>query len=105
MHRPTTRFGERSVKPAAYTRPVSLGFCDEYEGDGGEMYVPDDLKGLNGMIAACATEGATDLEAEDTVDVDNQRDFVDRLVRDGVNVISVMGSYGEFHTLTDNEFK
>src|SRR5437773_3102735 len=69
------------------------------------MYVPDDLKGLNAMIAACATEGATDLEAEDTVDVDNQRDFVDRLVRDGVNVISVMGSYGEFHTLTDNEFK
>ena len=33
------------------------------------MYVPDDLKGLNAMIAACATEGATDLEAEDTVAV------------------------------------
>lgn len=69
------------------------------------MYGPDELHGLNAMMPAFAKANATDLNATDTVDVDNLKDAVDRLIRDGADVISTTGSYGEFHTLLPEEFE
>jgi dihydrodipicolinate synthase/N-acetylneuraminate lyase len=45
------------------------------------------------------------LESDDTVDADRLIDCVNRMIEDGIDVVSAMGSYGEFHTLTDSEFK
>lgn len=69
------------------------------------MYTPDDLHGLNVMMPAFATPDALDLDATDTIDVDSLRDAVDRMIKDGANVISTTGSYGEFHTLLNDEFQ
>lgn len=69
------------------------------------MYAPDELHGLNWMMPAFAKPGATDLEATDTVAVDNLQDAVNRMIKDGVDVISTTGSYGEFHTLLWDEFQ
>ena len=57
------------------------------------------------MVPAFATPDATRLDSTDTIDVDNLRDGLNKLIRDGVNVISMMGSYGECHTLLWEEFQ
>jgi len=57
------------------------------------------------MIPAFAKDMEIGLESEDTVDADRLIDCVGRMIDDGIDVVSAMGSYGEFHTLTDNEFK
>jgi dihydrodipicolinate synthase/N-acetylneuraminate lyase len=69
------------------------------------VYTRDELHGLNVMMPAFAKEGSEDLEATNTVDVDQLATAVDRIVKDGANVISTTGSYGEFHTLLDDEFQ
>lgn len=69
------------------------------------MYGPGDLRGLNWMIPSFATPNATDITATDTIDVDNLRDAINKGIADGVNVISLMGSYGECHTLLFEEFQ
>ena len=69
------------------------------------MYAPSDLRGLNAMVAAPATPDANRLDATDTVDVDSLRDLINKLIDDGVNVVSMMGSYGECHTLLWEEFQ
>lgn len=69
------------------------------------MYGPDELRGLNTMMPAFAKDGATDLEATDTVDVDRLADGVDKMIRAGADIVSTTGSFGEFHTLTWEEFQ
>lgn len=69
------------------------------------MYGADELHGLNVMMPAFAREGADDLQATDTVDVDRLADAVDRIIKDGADVISTTGSFGEFHTLLPDEFE
>ena len=69
------------------------------------MYAPSDLRGLNAMVAAPATPDANRLDSTDTVDVDSLRDLINKLIADGVNVVSMMGSYGECHTLLWEEFQ
>ena len=69
------------------------------------MYSPDELHGLNAMMPAFATEGANSLTAVDTVDVGNLTDAVDRIIRDGANVLSTTGSYGEVSTLLWEEMQ
>jgi dihydrodipicolinate synthase/N-acetylneuraminate lyase len=69
------------------------------------VYSPDELRGLNVMMPAFAKDGATDIDAVDTVDVDRLTDAVDRIIKDGADVVSTTGSYGEFHTLLWDEFK
>jgi dihydrodipicolinate synthase/N-acetylneuraminate lyase len=56
------------------------------------------------MMPAFATEDAADIRAKSTIDVDNLQSGVDRIIRDGINVIATTGSYGEFHTLLWDEF-
>jgi len=69
------------------------------------MYSPDELHGLNAMMPSFAKEGATSLTAVDTVDVGNLTDAVERIINDGVNVISTTGSYGEVSTLLWEEMQ
>ena len=65
----------------------------------------DELHGANAMMPAFAKPGSTSLTATDTVNVDELKKAVDRIINDGVNVISAMGSYGECHTLLWEEFQ
>jgi hydratase-aldolase len=69
------------------------------------MFTTQDLHGVMAMMPAFATEDAADLRATATVDVDNLRFAVDRIINDGIDVIATTGSFGEFHTLLWEEFE
>jgi trans-o-hydroxybenzylidenepyruvate hydratase-aldolase len=69
------------------------------------MYSAQDLHGVMGMMPAFATADAADIRATSTVDVNNLRDGVRRMVDDGIDVIATTGSFGEFHTLLWEEFQ
>ena len=68
------------------------------------MLKAQDLGGVMAMMPAFATDNAADMRARNTVDVDRLHRGVDRIVRDGVNVISTTGSFGECHALLQDEF-
>jgi dihydrodipicolinate synthase/N-acetylneuraminate lyase len=69
------------------------------------MLSAKDISGLMAMMPAFATEDAADYRKTSTIDVDNMRTGLDRMISDGANVISTTGSFGEFHTLLMDEFK
>jgi 4-(2-carboxyphenyl)-2-oxobut-3-enoate aldolase len=56
------------------------------------------------MMPAFATADAGDVKATSTVDVDNLRDGVDRIIRDGIDVIATTGTFGECYNLLWDEF-
>jgi dihydrodipicolinate synthase/N-acetylneuraminate lyase len=64
-----------------------------------------DIGGMMAMMPAFATDAAADLAATDTVSVERLRAGLDRMVRDGADVIATTGSFGECHTLWPDEFK
>lgn len=64
-----------------------------------------DLGGLMAMMPAFATDDAVTLRAKQTIDVDRLRAGVERMVGDGANVIATTGSFGECHTLFNDEFE
>jgi dihydrodipicolinate synthase/N-acetylneuraminate lyase len=68
------------------------------------MYAAQDLHGVMAMMPAFATPDAADINAANTVDVDNLVAGVDRMIRDGIDLIATTGSFGEFHTLLPDEF-
>jgi dihydrodipicolinate synthase/N-acetylneuraminate lyase len=68
------------------------------------MITAGDLHGVMAMMPAFATPDAADIHARDTVAVDNLKAGVDRIINDGVDVISATGSFGEWHTLLPEEF-
>lgn len=57
------------------------------------------------MMPGFATADAADYRAKSTIDVENLMDGVDRIIRDGVDIIGTMGSFGECSTLLFDEFK
>jgi len=69
------------------------------------MLSSKDLGGLMAMMPAFATDNAADIKATNTVDVDRLHKGLDRMIRDGANVIATTGSFGECHTLLLDEFK
>lgn len=69
------------------------------------MLSASDVSGLMAMMPAFATDDASDVRQTSTVDVDKMRLGLDRMVRDGANVIATTGSFGEFHTLLIDEFR
>ena len=69
------------------------------------MLSANDIRGMMAMMPAFATDAAADLRATDTVSVERLRAGVDRMVRDGADVIATTGSFGECHTLLPGEFK
>jgi dihydrodipicolinate synthase/N-acetylneuraminate lyase len=69
------------------------------------MLSAKDLGGLMAMMPAFATDNAADINATATVDVGRLHHGLDRMIRDGANVIATTGSFGEFHTLLPDEFR
>lgn len=69
------------------------------------MLTSQDIKGVLAMMPAFATEDAGDIRATDTVDVDHLTTGVDRMIRDGVDLIATTGSFGECYNLLWDEFK
>lgn len=69
------------------------------------MLTAGDIGGVMAMMPAFAKDDAADLSATDTVSVERLRAGLDRMVRDGANVIATTGSFGECHTLLPDEFR
>ena len=69
------------------------------------MLGASDIGGMMAMMPAFATDQAADLRATDTVSVERLRAGVDRMVRDGANMIATTGSFGECHALLPKEFE
>lgn len=69
------------------------------------MLTAKDIGGLMAMMPAFATDDAADFRATSTIDVARLHTGVDRMVRDGANVIATTGSFGECHTLLIEEFR
>lgn len=65
----------------------------------------DDFRGVYALVPACATPDAHKWSAEATIDVEAQRELVNRLIEDGVHGIITTGSTGECHTLLWEEQK
>ena len=68
------------------------------------MLTAQELHGVMAMMPAFATPDAADINATNTIDVANLTAGVDRMIRDGIDVIATTGSFGEFHTLLPDEF-
>jgi dihydrodipicolinate synthase/N-acetylneuraminate lyase len=69
------------------------------------MITSADLGGLMAMMPAFATDNAADVHATNTVSLDRLEKGLNRMIADGANVVSVAGSFGEFHTLLPEEFE
>ena len=69
------------------------------------MLTARDLHGVMATAPTFATPDADSLEAASTVDVDNLAAGLDRIIRDGVDIISMLGSFGECYNLFWDEFK
>ena len=69
------------------------------------MLTAADLKGVLAMMPAFTTPEGSSPRAKDTVDTSALESAVDKIIRDGINAIAAMGSFGEFHTLLLDERK
>lgn len=69
------------------------------------MLTSKDLHGVMAMMPAFATPDANDIHSTSTIDVDNLKAGVERMISDGGDVIATTGSFGEFHTLLWDEFE
>jgi len=69
------------------------------------MLRASDLGGLMAMMPAFATDDAADILSTATVDVGRLRHGLDRMIRDGADIIATTGSFGECHTLLPEEFR
>jgi dihydrodipicolinate synthase/N-acetylneuraminate lyase len=67
------------------------------------MITAAELRGVMAMMPAFTTPNGGDLDATDTVAVDKLQQAVNRIIDDGVDVISTTGSFGELHTLLPEE--
>ena len=63
------------------------------------MLRAQDLKGVIAMMPAFTTKDGDSPQATHTIDTAALEASVDKIIRDGVDVIATMGSFGEFHTL------
>jgi len=69
------------------------------------MLSAKDIQGVMAMMPAFATRDAGDLHATATIDVDQLRSSVDRIIKDGVDIITTTGSFGECYNLFWDEYK
>lgn len=69
------------------------------------MLTAKDLNGVMAMMPAFATDNAGDIRARGTVSVQRLHDGLDRIVRDGADVIATTGSFGECYALLPDEFE
>ena len=69
------------------------------------MVTAKDVQGVMAMMPSFSTQNAGDLNATATIDVNNLQSSVDRMIKDGVDVITTTGSFGECYNLFWDEFK
>lgn len=69
------------------------------------MISAKDVNGVMAMMPAFSTREAGDLEATATIDVDNLQSSVDRIIKDGVDIVTSTGSFGECYNLFWDEYK
>ena len=69
------------------------------------MLTPKDLSGILGMMPSFATPDAVDVRATQTIAVNNLKEGVDRIIKDGVDNIATTGTYGECYNLLWEEFE
>jgi hydratase-aldolase len=63
------------------------------------MITAQDLKGVMAMMPAFTTPDGASPSTKDTVNTTELERAVDRIIRDGTDVVTTMGSFGECHTL------
>jgi 4-(2-carboxyphenyl)-2-oxobut-3-enoate aldolase len=69
------------------------------------MVTAKDVQGVMAMMPSFSTKDAGDLNATSTVDVDSLQAGVDRMIKDGIDVITTTGSFGECYNLFWDEYK
>jgi dihydrodipicolinate synthase/N-acetylneuraminate lyase len=69
------------------------------------MISASELNGVLGMMPSFATPDAVDVRATQTIAVDNLKEGVDKIIKDGVQNIATTGTYGECYNLLFDEFK
>ena len=69
------------------------------------MISAKEVQGVMAMMPAFSTRDAADLTASATIDVDNLQSGVDRIIKDGVDIITAAGSFGECYNLFWDEYK
>jgi len=69
------------------------------------MVTAKDVQGVMAMMPSFSTDDAGDLKATATVAVDNLQTGIDRMIKDGIDVITTTGSFGECYNLFWDEFK
>jgi 4-(2-carboxyphenyl)-2-oxobut-3-enoate aldolase len=69
------------------------------------MVSAKDVQGVMAMMPSFSTTNAGDLTSKNTVDVDNLKTGVDRMINDGIDVITTTGSFGECYNLDWDEYK
>ncbi len=62
------------------------------------MAAAEDLNGVMGMMPAFATPNEGDIDATSTIDVDNLRAGVNRMIADGIDVIATTGHCSDYAT-------
>jgi dihydrodipicolinate synthase/N-acetylneuraminate lyase len=72
---------------------------------GRAVLTASDIKGLYGIIATPASEGAERWDAVDTVNLEETERLANKLMADGVSGLIVLGSTGECATVTEDEYK
>jgi 4-(2-carboxyphenyl)-2-oxobut-3-enoate aldolase len=69
------------------------------------MVTAKDVGGVMAMMPSFSTKDAGDLNSKNTVDVDSLKAGVDRMINDGIDVITTTGSFGECYNLHWDEYK
>jgi hydratase-aldolase len=67
------------------------------------MITPSELKGVMAMMPAFTTPDGGSPNAKQTINTTELERAVDQIIRDGIDVITTMGSFGECHTLLRSE--
>jgi 4-(2-carboxyphenyl)-2-oxobut-3-enoate aldolase len=69
------------------------------------MVTAQEVQGVMAMMPSFSTKDAGDLNARSTVDVDALQSGVDRMINDGIDLITTTGSFGECYNLFFDEYK
>ena len=69
------------------------------------MLAATDVKGVMAMMPAFTTPDGGSIHAKNTIATDNLAAGVDRIIRDGIGVLTTTGSFGECHTLLLHEYQ
>jgi trans-o-hydroxybenzylidenepyruvate hydratase-aldolase len=69
------------------------------------MVTAKEVQGVMAMMPSFSTRDSGDLNSTSTVDVDNLKAGVERMIGDGIDVITALGSFGECYNVFWDEYK